>query len=152
MALIPDEAVLDASILVQTAITETYSKICWQVVDKLRAIYVPPLLFYELGNALLVSYWEGSLTKEDVVRKFKIVCEIPELEAKAPSLSRALELALELRLTVYDASYLALSLELGKPLITADWELYEKGRGVAEVLHISKLGSNSVKGLGEARG
>jgi len=47
-------------------------------------------------------------------------------------------LAIDLDITLYDASYLALALETGAPLITADEELYEKGKNAATVLHASE--------------
>ena len=55
------------------------------------------------------------------------------------SLVKAIEIAVELQITLYDASYLALALEIGVPFITADRELYEKGREVAETIHASEM-------------
>jgi|GEM_PF-5692189 predicted nucleic acid-binding protein len=46
-------------------------------------------------------------------------------------------MAIKLDITLYDASYLALEVEA--PLITADMELYEKGKNISKVIHASKV-------------
>lgn len=135
----PLEAVLDASILVQTIVRERYTDIALKLVGGLKAIHVPTLALYEVGNALVILTHKNLITKEDAVRKFNSVSSIPTLNKQEATLSKAMEVAIELKVTLYDASYLVLSLEAEAPLITADRELYEKGRAMAKVIHASKV-------------
>jgi len=48
-------------------------------------------------------------------------------------------MAIELEITLYDATYLALAIETDSPLVTADRELYEKGKTIAKVIHASEV-------------
>ena len=130
-------AVLDASILTQTVVKEKYTELALKLVGKLKRIYVPSLALYEIGNALVMLTHRGFITKEGAIRKFKSLMSIPTLDLKEPKLYRAVEIAIGLKTTLYDASYLALAIEIGVPLITADRELYEKGRDIAETVHAS---------------
>jgi len=132
-------AVLDASILAQTVVKEEYTELALRLIGRLESIYAPPLILYEIGNALMTLVRRGFITKEDVLRKFKSLTAIPTLNIKEPTLDKAIEIAVELQITLYDASYLALALEIGVPFITADRELYEKGREVAETIHASEM-------------
>lgn len=132
-------AVLDASILAQTVVKEEYTELALRLIGRLESIYAPPLILYEIGNALVTLVRRGFITKGDALRKFKSLTAIPTLNVKEPTLDKAIEIAVELQITLYDASYLALALEIGVPFITADRELYEKGREVAETIHASEM-------------
>jgi len=48
-------------------------------------------------------------------------------------------MAIELKITLYDASYLALAFEANAPLVTSDKELYENGKTVGKVIHGSEV-------------
>ena len=133
------EAVVDASILAQTVIKEEYTELALRLVEKLKSIYAPPLILYEIGNALVILVRRRLITKKDALRKFRSITAIPILNIREPALDRVVEIAVELKTTFYDASYLALALEVGVPLITADRELCEKGRKVAEMVHASEM-------------
>ena len=133
------EAVVDASILAQTVVKEEYTELALRLVEKLKSIYAPPLILYEIGNALVILVRRRLITKEDALRKFRSITAIPILNIREPTLDRVVEIAIELKTTFYDASYLALALEVGVPLITADRELCEKGRKVAETVHASEM-------------
>ena len=133
------EAVLDASILIQTLVREKYTDIALKLVGMLRAIYVPSLILYEIGNTLVILTRKNLITKEDAIRKFESVSSIPTLNIREIVLSRAIDIAVELKITLYDASYLALALKADAPLVTADRELYEKGKTMVKVIHASEV-------------
>lgn len=133
------KAVLDASILIQTIVKERYTDVALKLVSVLKAIYAPRLILYEMGNALVVLTFQNLITKEDAIRKLNLVSSIPTLNLTEIALSKAMDIAVELRITLYDAAYLALSLEEEVPLITADEELYEKGKKVTRVIHASEV-------------
>lgn len=133
------KAVLDASMLIQTLVRERYTETALKLVSMLKAIHVPSLILYEIGNALVILTRKNLITKEDALRKFNSFTSIPTLHISEPTLTRAIDMAVELKTTLYDASYLALALESEAPLITADRELYEKGKKMAKVIHASEL-------------
>jgi len=135
----PPKAVLDASILIQTIVREKYTDTTLKLVSMLKAIYVPSLILYEIGNALVILTHKNLITKEDAIRKFKSVSSIPTLNIKEITLSKAIDIAIELQITLYDATYLTLALEEDAPLITADRDLYEKGKTIAKVIHASEV-------------
>ena len=133
------EAVLDASILIQTLVKEKYTNVALRLVSLLKAIYVPSLVFYEIGNALVILARKSLITKEDAIRKLNHLNAIPTLTAREVTYSKAMELAIELEITLYDASYLTLALQTDAPLITADRELYEKGKTTTKMIHASEV-------------
>ena len=132
-------AVLDASILIQTLVREKYTELALKLIGMLKAIYVPSLILYEVGNALVILTRKRFITKEDAIRKFEFFSSIPTIDIREITLSRAIEIAIELKITLYDASYLALALEADAPFVTADKELYEKGKTIAKVIHASEV-------------
>lgn len=132
-------AVLDASILVQTIVKEKYTDTSLNLVSTLKTIIVPSLTLYEVGNALVTLTRRQYINKDDAIRKFKTVNSIPTLDIKNVKLSKAIDLAIELKINLYDASYLALAIETDAPLITADNELHEKGKKAAKTIHISEI-------------
>ena len=133
------KAVIDASILAQTVIKEEYTELALKLIEKLESIYAPPLILYEIGNTLIILIHRKLITKEDALRKLRFLTAIPTLNIKEPTLDKVAEIAIELKTTFYDASYLTLALEIGVPLITADRKLYEKGKKVAETIHASEI-------------
>lgn len=139
MPMEPSRAVLDASILIQTIVREKYTDVALKLVSMLEEIYAPSLILYEIGNALVILKRRNFITKEDAMRKFNYVKSIPTLNIKEIEFDRAIDMAIELDITLYDASYLNLALEMEAQLITADRKLYEKGRVMAEVIHASEV-------------
>ncbi|MFQ5840352.1 MAG: type II toxin-antitoxin system VapC family toxin [Candidatus Methylomirabilales bacterium] len=62
-----------------------------------------------------------------------------------PLLKRAARLGRELGLTFYDASFLALAVELDCPYITADRRLFERTHILPRVHHLSRVGPLPLK-------
>lgn len=139
MTLTFSDAVLDASLLVQAVIREKHTDAALRLLETLKKIYAPPLIFYEVGNTLVSLARRNLISKEDALRKLSFTRRIPTLTVKETPLEKALEMAVELNLTLYDASYLALAAETEAPLITADDELCEKGVKTMNVIHVSEM-------------
>lgn len=133
------EAVLDASIFVQAFIREDYTDLAIKLLRRLRRIYEPPILLYEVGNVFTMLVRRGIISSEEAKAKFNLACNTPILEIREPDEREVLDLALELGLTFYDCSYLKLSMKLKIPLITADNVLYERGKEAAYVISASQL-------------
>jgi predicted nucleic acid-binding protein len=105
----------------------------------LEDIYVPPLLFYEVGNVLVTLARRNMFEKDDAVRKLRLLSAIHTLRVRDVSLTDSVELALRLGITLYDAVYVWLSTAENVGFITADRDLCNKARDVARVVHISEL-------------
>ena len=95
-------AVLDASILIQALVREKYTELALKLIGMLKAIYVPSLILYEVGNALVILTRKRFITKEDAIRKFEFFSSIPTIDIREITLSRAIEIAVELKVTLYN--------------------------------------------------
>jgi predicted nucleic acid-binding protein len=84
----------------------------------------PHLLIYELANAIYNAARRARLTAKLAREALQNLLDC-EIDLQAPPPQRVLDLALELALPAYDASYVALAEELGSELWTADRPLYE---------------------------
>lgn len=105
-------------------------------------VHVPALLLYEIGNILLLKTRLGSAALDDAIEQLEALPFIVAPPA-TPLLKRAARLGRELALTFYDASFLALAVELDCPCITADQRLFERTRTLPRVRHLSRIGSLS---------
>ena len=115
--------VVDTSVVVKWFSEEQYTAQAVGIrdayVENECEIYVPDLLLYELANALRYNVeFDATDVKRGVQSvldmDFEIVTPTPEL------IESATELAYEHDLTVYDATFIALSRVLGTIAITAD--------------------------------
>ena len=102
-------------------------------------VHVPALLLYEVGNILLLK---TALTSAALDAALAHLEALPFSVAPpaTPLLKRAARLGRDLGLTFYDASFLALAVELGCPFITADRRLVERAHAYPRVRHLSRIG------------
>lgn len=103
-------------------------------------VHVPALLLYEVGNILLLKSRLGVSALEDALDHLETIPLIVAPPA-TPLLKRAARLGRELGLTFYDASFLALAVEIDAPYITADRRFFDRARTVPRVRHLSRIGS-----------
>ena len=103
-------------------------------------VHVPALLLYEVGNILLVKTRLGLAALDETIERLE---ELPLVVAPpaTPLLKRAVHLGREFSLTFYDASFLALAVELGCPCVTADRQLFERAPRLPQLRHLSQVGS-----------
>jgi predicted nucleic acid-binding protein len=103
-------------------------------------VHVPALLLYEVGNILLVKTRLGLAALDETIERLE---DLPLVVAPpaTPLLKRAVRLGREFSLTFYDASFLALAVELGCPCVTADRELFERARRLPQLRHLSQVGA-----------
>ena len=93
-----------------------------------------------MGNILLLKTRLGLTALEaalDGLESLPFVVAPPA----TPLLKRAVSLGRQLNLTFYDASFLALAVELDCPFVTADRHLFELTQTLQRVRHLSQLGS-----------
>ena len=99
-------------------------------------VAVPALLLYEIGNVFLTK---TRLDSDALGRAIDQISAFPMVIADPRSdlLRRTARLGRELRLTFYDASFLALAEDLDCDFVTADRGLYEAARHLPRVRHLS---------------
>jgi len=117
--------VVDASVVLQWLLEEPSAKsgeILEGHLNGREPLIAPELLNYEVGNVLVTKV---KLTSQDASDLFGYFLDLRiETYSLGPDEYRvSLELAHRYRLTVYDASYLALALALDVDLVTADRRL-----------------------------
>ncbi len=115
--------VLDASVAVAWYLPERFSPAARvyrdRLIDGRLRLLVPGLHFLEVANVLRTQVKSGSVGASLAREIFDLHLEA-DLEVVEPSLARPLELALAWDITVYDATYAALALDLEAPLLTAE--------------------------------
>ncbi len=126
--------VIDASALAKYILKEPN----WREIEKylINAMSVDHVV-KEVSNAIWKAYIRGFITIKDVEKKLHALMKliginivlVNELEL----LEKAVEIAIEERIPVYDSLYIALAEKERKPLITSDKKqatIYEKRGGV----------------------
>ncbi len=105
-------------------------------------VHVPTLLLYEVGNIVLLKTRIVSPALDEVFDRLE---DLPFTVAPpaTPLLKLAARLGRRFRLTVYDASFLALAVELDCPFITADRHFFDRAHTLPRVRHLSRAGSLS---------
>ena len=103
-------------------------------------VHVPALLLYEVGNILILKTDLDASSLNDAIANLEAL-PFTIAPPATPLLRRAARLGKELGLTFYDASFLALAVEMDCPFITADKPLYDRTRSLPRVRHLSKVGS-----------
>ena len=138
--------VVDTSVLIKWFKTrdEELLKEAKQLLEEIERrrveVHVPALLLYEVGNILLLKTRLGLTALEaalDGLESLPFVVAPPA----TPLLKRAVSLGRQLNLTFYDASFLALAVELDCPFVTADRHLFEQTYTLQRVRHLSQVGS-----------
>ncbi|MHA1973194.1 MAG: type II toxin-antitoxin system VapC family toxin [Candidatus Hodarchaeales archaeon] len=121
--------VVDASIIVKWFITEKYSDLALKIrekfVDQKIQLYTPSLFFYETLNALKYSNMFSAEELQDA-RKSLENYGITQVPFNGEFAKRTLEIAHKYDVTIYDASYIALSDILDALAWSADKKLVEK--------------------------
>ncbi len=129
--------VLDSSIIAKWFVQEEDSDKAVKIRDlfvrqKIRLSTIT-LARYELGNVL----WKHPSKSLDNVREdFEALSQmaLPTLDMEDPRvLTRVFQTARDLRVTFYDASFVASAALSKATLVTADQPLYEKVKGVGDV-------------------
>jgi predicted nucleic acid-binding protein len=137
--------VVDASVAVKWLVTESYSDQAVRLLGDGVTRIAPELLFSEAANALWAMCRRGDLGKDDYSEAMDVLRVAP-VAVPAPTRSligAAGRLALDLDHPVYDCIYLALALQEGYPVVTADRRFHEAVKRhpylADRVLHVGNL-------------
>lgn len=102
-------------------------------------VHVPALLLYEVGNILLLKTGLGPTALDEAIHHLEAL-PFSVAPPATPLLRRAARLGRDLNVTFYDASFLALAVELDCAFITADRRLFDRARSLSRVRHLSRVG------------
>ena len=100
-------------------------------------VAVPMLLIYELANVLRTK---RELTTEQVQEAMESLLDmgLDWIEPSAVAMRRAVSLAREDGITVYDATFVAVAETLGAALVTADEQLTRRLHSLSYVRHLGE--------------
>lgn len=116
--------VLDASAAIAGVLPDESSQRAEAVLSRLTATraVVPSLWIYEVASALRSAEFRERLSEADSALALRSLAALP-LTTAEPDMRHVVETARAFGLSVYDASYLALSMSRGIPLATFDARL-----------------------------
>lgn len=131
--------VLDASVVLAVVLQEANRRHAVEILARVaeRGATVPSLWHVEVGNALLMAERRTLVSAEEKSAALRDLVRLPiTVDGETPSRAwrEALSLAEQHRLTLYDSTYLELSLRRQLPLATFDAALQRAARSAGVTL------------------
>lgn len=135
--------VVDASVVIKWVVDEAASDMARRLAAESQKLYAPNLLLAEIANIAWRKNRLGEInaTQASMIVRGTRATKI-EFISEAPTINRALEIAIELDHPAYDAIYLACSETARAPLVTADARLLKtvaKTKYAPLVRHVSNF-------------
>lgn len=129
-----DASIVLAWILPDERFMESANELFAKSVGGETSFTSPALLFYEVINAIRSAFLRKRLSKNQVARAIKQFTNIDiRLENQSKSEKEIVNMAIELELSVYDASYIYLAKTLAADFYTTDQILAKKTSSVIKV-------------------
>ena len=130
--------VIDTSIGVKAILQEYNSSKALQLRDDFRhgihQLFAPDLYFLEIGNVLVMAARNGKISATDLPLFYgDLIRHQPIILPFTSLFPRAFSIASQIRVSVYDATYLALSEREGCPLLTEDVKLINAAQGFSTI-------------------
>jgi predicted nucleic acid-binding protein len=130
--------IVDASVVVQYLITDTYTsnaRALFLSLSENDKIHVPEFCLLECANVLWKQVRFNGMTPSDADILVSELILLPLNVANLSNvLNRALEIGLQYQLAVYDSAYIALAEKLAYPFITVDARQEQAARVVGITL------------------
>lgn len=128
--------VLDASIALSWLLPGEETRLTLPLRDRAAEnlqldLIVPPIFWYEVGNALWVAVRRYRIAQSDAVKALESLMEF-QLSVWVAEPMSCLSLSLEHNIAVYDAAYLSLAMDKDSIL----WSIDKALRNVAESLGV----------------
>jgi len=132
--------VVDASVALKWFIPEAHSPEAAALLDPAHSLHSPDLLFAEVGNTLWKKTRRRELSPAEARLVLRGLASVPlDITPARALIGGALDLALHVGCTAYDAMYLALAVHHDCRLVMADHRLRELIGRKALARHISAL-------------
>lgn len=118
--------VIDASVAIKWVVDEADSDAAVAVLES-RSLLSPDLLIAECANILWKKVWRRELTTDEAIIAARTLQQADiDILPTRHLMDVATRLAIDLNHAAYDCIYLALAMEHGCPLVTADDRLRRK--------------------------
>lgn len=129
--------VVDSSVLFALFFPEEYSEWSEEMIKEYDELHVPELVFLETSSAAWKRIIAFKQSRDTVLRNLKLlhkfISDVCVVHRDVDYLQRAIELSIELGVTVYDSIFLAIAEEYETKVLTIDRKLVEtlkqKGEG-----------------------
>jgi predicted nucleic acid-binding protein len=113
--------VVDASVAAKWFLPEPDAAAALRLLDDRHRLAAPDLIHAEFGNIVWKLHTRGSLDANEASEMIEHFLSMPlEIHDSTYLLAPALQIAVATKRTVYDSLYLALAIELGGTVVTAD--------------------------------
>ena len=133
--------IVDASVAAKWFLPEPDALVALQWLDDRYHLAAPDLIRPEMGNLVWKLHSRGLLDAADALQTIERFLSVPlEIHDSGPLLVPALELAIATKRPVYDSLYLALAIELGTVVVTADMRWVNALTGSAFARFLRLLG------------
>jgi predicted nucleic acid-binding protein len=108
------------------------------VVNRSVILHSPDLLLSEVGNVFWKASKKSRISNDNAIRALGILATMNIVlhRLRWEETIEALQSAIELNLTVYDASYLYLGKVLGASVLTGDEKLWKSAKEKYDVTHL----------------
>jgi predicted nucleic acid-binding protein len=117
--------VVDSSVGIKWFIPEIHAAHAFRLQDPAHDLHAPTFFDVEIGNILWKKSRKSELSRRDAE---DIISQLPHSPLKrhpeSPLIGSAFDLADRTQRTVYDCLYLALAVQLGGQMVTADLRLF----------------------------
>ncbi len=126
----PSTFIIDTSVAIKWYLAEIYQSEAQRFLDLVFDRHAPDLLHAELGSVLLKKVRRREIKVDECRGHLGRLSAVPLISHEALPLRQvALEIGLQIGSSFYDGLFLALALQLGGRLVTADNNLYRKIQG-----------------------
>ena len=139
--------VVDASVAVKWLVDEVFSDRAATLLTGEATLVVPELVFAEAVNALWAMRRRGDIAAEDLGEAVDALKSAPVAIpfSMAQLAAAAARLAADIDHPAYDCFYLALAIQTGYPVVTADTRFHDKVRAHPylsdRIRHVARLAS-----------
>ena len=127
----PTEIVVDSSVIAALVTPEQHSEWASKKLSEYDDFHALDLNYYEVANAIKYKK-SDTFDAKDATKAFMQATEMLDLYAVhnfSEVINNAVAIAIELNITVYDASFLSLAEKLDAKLLTLDQKLAKKLEG-----------------------
>lgn len=129
---------VDASVAVKWVVAEDHTEAALRLLNQAESLLAPTHWLAEAANALWAKTVRGDLSDSEAQERVVFLAGAPIATTPLDRLAAvAMAIALRMRITMYDALYLALAEQHRTPLVTADSRLFEaasRDRGLRGVI------------------
>lgn len=115
--------VVDASVAIKWVVAEQWNDDAVRLLGAATTRLAPDLILLETANALVKRLRRKELTAGEVVSAHTSISDLVIVHPTSHLSTTTLSFAMEHQISVYDATYVALALEEGCRLVTADRRL-----------------------------